>query len=105
MELVCESEIIACIYLKNYFSLHGDVQSRDGSIHLADNKLTVWMEYTADVCIQFLRVVVARVSACFDSGVKGAGHWLRVNINFLDVDLAGKFAQYCNLKKSLKKKS
>jgi len=39
--------------LKNYFSLHGDVQSRDGSIHLADNKLTVWMEYTADVCIQF----------------------------------------------------
>ena len=53
MEMICESETIACIYLNTYFALHGDVQTSDGSIHLADNKFTIWTEYTAYVCVQF----------------------------------------------------
>jgi hypothetical protein len=53
MEMICESETIALSYLKKYFALQGDVQSSDGSIHLADDKLTIWTDYTAISCVQF----------------------------------------------------
>jgi hypothetical protein len=57
MEMICKSEIVASAYLKTYFALHGDVQPSDGSIHLLDNKFTIWAEYTADVFVQFQHAI------------------------------------------------